>query len=193
MRYQRLDTKQGEEMVQHTSRPMLLALINPIFILRRRRAFNTLTVDEIILRKSVRSRSTKKVSSTPPPPCVYIYDWGTHPIERIILFSSIEVTIGTLQEINKYSGDILWSWGSERTTSLKWVQKIASLTSTVAGALCVSAIADSYISVVWRKKDDQGKDLWQGRLWEKGTVEGSRFIWVGKFAWLWGNCGVNGG
>ena len=40
-------------MVYHTSRPMFLALIDAVFVLSRRRAYNALTVDEIILRKSV--------------------------------------------------------------------------------------------------------------------------------------------
>ena len=39
---------------EHTNRPMLLALIYPIFILSHKRAFNALTVDGIKLRKSVR-------------------------------------------------------------------------------------------------------------------------------------------
>ena len=28
---------------------------------------------------------------------------------------------------------------------------------------------------------------------ERKELEGSGFIWVGKFAGLWGKCGVNGG
>lgn len=58
-------------MVHHTSRPMFLALIDAVFVLSRRRAYNALTVDEIILKK-IRNkelkderRKTKGFISTP--------------------------------------------------------------------------------------------------------------------------------
>jgi hypothetical protein len=38
---------------------MLLALIDALFILGRKRAFNALTVDEVILKKSVRGSGMK--------------------------------------------------------------------------------------------------------------------------------------
>jgi hypothetical protein len=40
------------------------------------------------------------------------------------------------------------------------------------------------------KKDVENKISGEGDC-ERKELEGSRFIWVGKFAGLWGKCGVN--
>ena len=112
-------TWHGEDMIVHTSRPMLLALIYTFFILRRERTFNSFTVNKFKLRGGLRYEEDSFISN-PAAIDGLAYDDGRNPPQRTnhsLLFhrNHNRYTVSNQERTQKTSYDC---GDQKRTTSL---------------------------------------------------------------------------